>query len=171
MWQVQNSNIVLKTMCIIKYFKILKKGDPLFQSLLFRELCQWQQSLHWRKQTWDIVHQKYLEVGIKLIIPLNIHTNTSGYTAVPSNQNVFSIIACPLLDNPICTAAYKPMIFTILANSNNEFQLSILKALLITRHKPELHFQKQFYTPFIFNNPIGPREENIITHANSSDLW
>ena len=31
-------------------------------------------------------------------------------------------------------------------------------------------YLKQFYTPFLFNNPIGPCEENIITRVNSSGL-
>ena len=53
--------------------------------------------------------------------------------------------------------------FTKLANSNNEFQFSILEILLITRHKPEFCIQKQFYTPLLSKNPIGPCEENIIT--------
>ena len=35
-----------------------KKADPSFRSLLFSELYFWQQSLHRRKLTWDIVHRK-----------------------------------------------------------------------------------------------------------------
>ena len=58
------------------------------------------------------------------------------------------------------------MIFVILANLNNEFQLSILEALLITNHKPELFIKKQFYTPLLFNNPIGPCEEEVSLWCN-----
>ena len=58
--------------------------------------------------------------------------------------------------------------FTILANSNNEFQLSIPEVLIITRFKPELCIQKQFYTSLFFNDSNLPREENFITRANSN---
>ena len=50
----------------------------------------------------------------------------------------------------------------------NEFQLSILEALQITKHKLELCIQKEFYSPLLFKNLLGPSEENIITLANSS---
>ena len=62
------------------------------------------------------------------------------------------------------------MMFIILANSDDEFQLSILETLLITKRKPELCIQKQFYTPLLFNNPIEPGEENYITRINFSGL-
>ena len=75
-----------------------------------------------------------------------------------------------LLNNLDCAAAFKPSIVTILANSNNEFQLSMMEVLLITRHKPDLCIKKQFYTPLLFNEPIGPREENIISRTDSFDL-
>ena len=69
-----------------------------------------------------------LDISIKQHIPSNIHTNTSGYTVVPSNQNSSSSIARNQLDNPDCAAAYKLMMFTILANLNNEFYFTILEA-------------------------------------------
>ena len=100
----------------------------------------------WEVQNWNIVFKL---IKKKLI-------------AVPSNQNSSSTIAHHILNNPVCTAVYKSMIFTLLINLN-EFQLSILEALLITRHKPELCIQKQFYTPLLFNKPIGPHKENTGT--------
>ena len=57
--------------------------------------------------------------------------------------------------------------YAVLANLNNEFQLSIPEGLLLTKNKPELDIQKPFYVPLVFNNPIGPREKNIITHNSS----
>ena len=59
--------------------------------------------------------------------------------------------------------------FSVLESSNNELYLSILKALLITKFRPELSIQKQFYTLILFNNPFEPKEVNI-TPANSTGL-
>ena len=66
----------------LKYFKILKKDDPLFRWLLFRESCQWQQNLHWRKVTWDMCLSG--EVGY-------IYQNTCIQTATVSSH-VFTIL-------------------------------------------------------------------------------
>ena len=82
-----------------------------------------------------LLHQ--LHKWINQHILSNIRTISSSYTAMPSNQNSSSAIARHLLDNLVCAAMYKPMMSTIFMNSNNEFQLSILVALLITMHKPE----------------------------------
>ena len=59
--------------------------------------------------------------------------------------------------------------FTLSEKTINELQLSILEALLITKLKPELCIQKQFFKPLLFNNRIGPCEENI-NRAKSSGL-
>ena len=67
-----------------------------------------------------------------------------------SSQNSSFAIVCHILDNLDYVAVYKLTKFTIIANSNNEFQLSILEALLITRHKPDLCLQKQFSILYIF---------------------
>ena len=104
-------------------------------------------------------------------IPSNICTNTLDYTTMSSNQNSSSAIGCHLLDNLACIATCNLTMFTILEISNNELHLSILEALLITKHQLALCIQKQFYTLLLFNNRIGPREENIITCTNSSGLW
>ena len=39
----------------------------------------------------------------------------------------------------LCEDAYNPNLFTILEVSNNELQLSVRDALLITKHQPEPH--------------------------------
>ena len=38
------------------------------------------------------------------------------------------------------------------------------------KYKTELFIQKQSYTPLLFNNLLGPSEENIINRANSAGL-
>ena len=55
--------------------------------------------------------------------------------------------------------------FTTLETSINEQQISILEALL-KKYQPELCTQKQFYTALLFNNPLGPAEENTINRTN-----
>ena len=71
-----------------------------------------------------------LYIRIDQHILSNFHTNTYNYTAALRNQKSSSAIARLQLDNPVCSAVHKPTTFTILANSNNELQLSILEALL-----------------------------------------
>ena len=47
----------------------------------------------------------------------------------------------------------------------------ILKALFIlTKYKPELCIQKQFYIPLLWNNPLQPSEENTINRPNYGGL-
>ena len=104
------------------------------------------------------------DIRINQNIPTNIRPNTSGYSAAPSNQNS----SFAIWQSELCS--HKPIMFSILVNSNNEFQLPIQEALLITRHKPELCITKQFYTSLLFNNLIGSCKENIITRVNSSGL-
>ena len=106
-----------------------------------------------------------LDIRMNQHILSNIHTNTLDYTTASSNQNWSSTIAHHLLDDPF----YSTM-FTILEISSNEFCLSILESLLITKYQPTLCIQKRFYTLLLFNNPTLPQEENNITHANSSGL-
>ena len=48
--------------------------------------------------------------------------------------------------------------------------LLILETLLIKKHKPELCIIKQSYTPLLFNNLLGPSEENIINRTNTAGL-
>ena len=89
----------------------------------------------------------------------HIRTNALDYTTASSNQNSSSTIARHLLDN--LTSTYNPTMFTILGTSSNEFYLSILEALLITKYQPTMCIQKKIYTLLVFNQPIRPREENI----------
>ena len=84
------------------------------------------------------------------------------YTSMPCNKNSSSAISCLLLANLDCAAAYKFTMLTILVNSNNEFELSILEALLKTRLKPELCIQKKFYTPLLFKTPVGLWKETLL---------
>ena len=60
--------------------------------------------------------------------------------------------------------------YVYLATSTNELQQSILEALLIKQYKPELCIQKQSYIPLLFNNLLGPSDENIINRTNSAGL-
>ena len=61
--------------------------------------------------------------------------------------------------------------FPILETSTNELQPFILEALLILKNTNWNYvIQKQFYTPLLFNNFLGPSEENIITRTNSAGL-
>ena len=151
----------LNLMCC---FPLISKTVWLFHksSLIYKFLC--------KCSVCYIGHTtQRLDIQMNQHILSNIHTNTSNYTAALKNQNSSSAIAYHLLDDPGCAATYKPTMFTILEKSI-KLQLSILEALLIMKHKPELCIQKQFYTPLLFNNPIGPHEENI-THTNSSGFW
>ena len=77
-----------------------------------------------------------------------------------------------LLANQACAYEYNPSMFIILEISTNELQLYIMKTLLITKHKPVPCIQKQFYTPLLFSDPLGPAfyTINTITCANSSSL-
>ena len=55
--------------------------------------------------------------------------------------------------------------------SSNKFQLSILEASLITKHKPELCIYKQFYTTLFLTTPLDHEKEAFLpapTHLVSS---
>ena len=95
-----------------------------------------------------------LDIWIIQLIFSNILTKRYGYTAAQNNQHSSSAIARHLLENKNCTSAYKPTIFTLLANSNYEFQLSIVKPLIITKHKSEFCIQKQFYAPLFLTTQL-----------------
>ena len=109
-----------------------------------------------------------LDIRMNQYILTNICTNTLDYTIGLSNQNL-SAITCKIMDNPACATMYNPTLFTILEASSNKLHLSILGTHLITKYQLALYIQKQFYM-LLFNNPIGPCEENIITCTNSSGL-
>ena len=53
--------------------------------------------------------------------------------------------------------------FTILVISTNELPLFFLEVLFILKSKLELRIQKQLYTLLLFNNLLGPSEDNTIT--------
>ena len=98
---------------------------------------------------------------------MSIQTHTSNYTTMLSGHNSSSAIGRYLLTNQICTCICS---LTVLETSTNELQISILEVLLIKNTNRNYVSKKQSYTLLLFNNLLGPSEENIINHTNSTGL-
>ena len=88
-----------------------------------------------------------LENRIKHVIHSNGLTRWMNFDI----QNLFSSITQHLLDSSLCADTSNLNMFTILKVSNNELQLSVVEALLITKHQPVLCEQKEFYKLLLFN--------------------
>ena len=84
-----------------------------------------------------------LDIRINQHIPSHICNNTLTQSIVPGKQCPPSAIAQHVLASHSCTCGYNQAMFLIL-ESSNEFHLSILKALLINKFKPELCKQNYF---------------------------
>ena len=159
----------------------LKSCDTMKQSVcgwlyIYSESCSTEKFLfiYWFTCKCDVCYigrtSQCLEIRINQHIPSNIWIYTCDYTMIPSSCNSTSAIGCHLLANQTCTCVYSPTMFTILETSTNGLQISILETLFIKNSKPELCIQKQTYTPLLFNNLLGPSEENIINRTNSAGL-
>ena len=101
-------------------------------------------------------------------ISSNIRTNTSGHCRSIKTHSPPLFITYRTIW--IAQLHISPRYSPYSRNRIMNFSCSYWKPCLWEFMNLSCTYQKQFYTTLHFNKPNEPREENIITRANSSDL-